>query len=69
MTIIEAKSFIGSEVELSWRDRKGDELSSRTRVYAADFVPLYGPCLLTDAGEIRLDRVISCVAVQVQKIA
>lgn len=69
MTISEARSFIGSEVELSWRDRKGEELSATTRVYAADFVPLYGPCLLTDAGEIRLDRVVSCIAVPKTKVA
>ncbi|HWA82953.1 MAG TPA: hypothetical protein VG820_05950 [Fimbriimonadaceae bacterium] len=69
MTITEAKSFIGSEVELSWRDRRGEELCSTTRVYAADFVPLYGPCLMTDAGEIRLDRIVSCVQAPVEKVA
>jgi hypothetical protein len=60
MTISEAKSYIGSEVDLSWRDRKGEEIHAFTRVYSADFVPLYGPCLITDAGEIRLDRIVTC---------
>jgi hypothetical protein len=60
MTISEAKSYIGSEVHLTWRDRKGADIHASTRVYSADFVPLYGPCLITDAGEIRLDRVVAC---------
>ena len=60
MTISEAKSFIGSEVALTWHDRKGEDVHASTRVYSADFVPLYGPCLITDAGEIRLDRIVDC---------
>lgn len=60
MTILEAKSYIGAEVELSWLDRKGEEVHAVTRVYSADFVPLYGPCLITDAGEVRLDRIVAC---------
>lgn len=69
MTISEAKSFIGSEVELSWTDRHGDELHASTRVYSADFVPLYGPCLITDEGEIRLDRIVDCHLAVQRKIA
>lgn len=69
MTISEARSFVGSDVALSWHDRKGEELHVLTTIYSADFVPLYGPCLITDAGEIRLDRVVSCVLVAQPKIA
>jgi hypothetical protein len=69
MTISEAKSFIGSEVELSWTDRRGEEQHAATRVYSADFVPLYGPCLITDAGEIRLDRVVACQLAAQRKVA
>jgi hypothetical protein len=69
MTIREAKSFIGQEVALSWHDRKGDEIHAVTRIYSADFVPLYGPCLITDAGEIRLDRVVLCERIAAAKAA
>ena len=60
MTISEARSYVGFEVALTWRDRKGEEIQAFTRVYSADFVPLYGPCLITDAGEIRMDRIVAC---------
>ena len=69
MTIQEARSFIGAEVALSWRDRKGEELQVSTKLFAVDFVPLYGPCLITDAGEIRLDRVVACLLVEQKKTA
>lgn len=69
MTIAEARTFIGAEVVLSWHDRKGDELSDTTRIYGADFVPLYGPCLITDFGDIRLDRVVSCERLPEVKVA
>jgi hypothetical protein len=69
MTIGEARGYIGCEVALCWHDRKGDELHSVTQIYAADFIPLYGPCLITDSGEIRLDRVVSCEHVAQKKAA
>ena len=62
MTIGEARSYIGSEVNLTWLDRKGEEHTDVAFVEKADFIPLYGPCLLTDVGEIRLDRIVSCTA-------
>lgn len=69
MTISEARQFVGMEVALCWHDRNGLELRTQSKIYAADFVPLYGPCLITDAGEVRLDRVISCVLMVQPKIA
>jgi hypothetical protein len=69
MTISEAKTFVGLEVALTWSDRHGDEMHAVTKIYSADFVPLYGPCLITDAGEIRLDRVVSCELSVQRKIA
>jgi len=64
MTIQEAKEFVGSQVKVSWTGRKGDEQSDTVHVISVGFVPLYGPCLITDIGEIRLDRVVEfrCVA-------
>ena len=69
MTISEAKTYIGQEVALCWNDRKGEPVEAVTHIYSADFVPLYGPCLITDAGEIRLDRVVSCELLAQRKIA
>jgi hypothetical protein len=62
MLISEAKSFVGQMVQLSWRDRKGDEICRGAEIFDVGFVPLYGPCLITDHGDIRLDRVTSCSA-------
>jgi len=58
MTIQEAKAFVGSQVTVSWTGRKGDEQSDTVHIISVGFVPLYGPCLITDIGEIRLDRVV-----------
>ncbi len=59
MNIQEAKSFIGSPLRLTWTGRRGDEQSDLVYVFNVGFVPLYGPCLITDKGEIRLDRVVA----------
>lgn len=69
MTISEAKSYVGSDVSLCWLNRKGEELRADARVFSADFIPLYGPCLVTDAGDIRIDRVVSIEYIPRPKIA
>lgn len=69
MSIGEARSFIGTHVHLRWVDRKGEEMSGDTFIHKADFVPLYGPCLITDLGDIRLDRVVGCSASEQAKAA
>lgn len=69
MLISEAKSFVGQMVSLVWRDRKGNEVSKEAEVYDVGFVPLYGPCLITDQGEIRLDRVVECQPLVFQRAA
>jgi hypothetical protein len=63
MNIQDAKTFIGMPLRLTWTGRKGDEQSDLVYVFNVGFVPLYGPCLITDKGEIRLDRVIAYEAV------
>jgi hypothetical protein len=69
MSIQEAKAFIGMPLNLSWTGRKGDELNDMVHVFNVGFVPLYGPCLITDKGEIRLDRVVGYECVAEQRIA
>ena len=61
MLISDAKSFVGQIVEVTYTDRKGNPVSEMAEVFDVSFVPLYGPCLITDVGDIRLDRVLSCV--------
>lgn len=58
MLISEAKTFTGQCVKLVYKDRRGAEVERCTEVFDVGFVPLYGPCLITDIGEIRLDRVV-----------
>lgn len=67
MSIQEAKSFVGCPLRVSWTGRKGDEQSETVHVVQVGFVPLYGPCLITDIGEIRLDRVIRFEALAQEK--
>ena len=62
MNIREARSIIGKTVSLTWLDRNGNSLQATTFIHKADFVPMYGPCLFTDEGEISLDRVVKFTA-------
>lgn len=57
VTIAEAKTIINRPTQLVWSDRNGNEKTEEVYTFAVGFVPLYGPCLITDKGEIRLDRV------------
>ena len=67
MHIKEARTLVGETVILTWQDRKGEEIREETFVYKADFVPMYGPCLFTDFGEIHVDRILTCELIQVAK--
>jgi hypothetical protein len=57
MTVSEAKSFVGREVEVHYFDRHGDECSAIAFLVDVQHVPMYGTNLLFDFGEISLDRV------------
>ena len=59
MTIQDARKLVGQTVILHWTDRKGTPIEEQTLIYKADFVPMYGPCLFTDFGEITLDKILS----------
>jgi hypothetical protein len=63
MNIQDAKTFVGMPLRLTWTGRKGDEQTDLVYVFNVGFVPLYGPCLITDKGEIRLDRIVAHEAV------
>ena len=68
MLIKEAKTYVNTRVNLSWVDRNGAENAGVVDVYEVNFVPFYGPCMITSMGEIRLDRIQSC-ELEVRRIA
>lgn len=59
MLIAEAKELVGNFVNLTYLDRNGHEIADLAEIFDVAFVPLYGPCLITDIGELRLDRVVT----------
>ena len=64
MLISEAKPLIGQFVNVTYTDRHGAEVTETTEVWDVAFVPLYGPCVITDAGELRLDRIVNIEVTQ-----
>ncbi len=63
MLLSEAKTFVGKVCSISWLDRTGAEHITVSKVYDATLVPLYGGYLVTDADDIRLDRINSMALV------
>lgn len=59
MSFKDAQQYIGLNCEVAWRDRHGDVQTRNVFVLDVNFVPLYGICLITDYGEIRLDRIVN----------
>jgi hypothetical protein len=59
MSFKDAQQYIGRSCEVAWRDRRGDLQTKQVFVTDVTFIPLYGLCMVTDYGEIRLDRVVS----------
>lgn len=57
MLVSDAKKYVGFEVEFTYQDRNGEPKQLCGEVFDVTFVPLYGPCLVTDLGDYRLDRI------------
>ena len=57
MQVSQAKGYVGSRCEIVSSDRRGTELRVVAEVIDVVYVPMYGACLITDCGEILLDRV------------
>ncbi|MCE9559677.1 MAG: hypothetical protein K8R88_12080 [Armatimonadetes bacterium] len=64
MLISEAKKFVGQIVIIQYSDRNGNSIEDTVEVFDVNFIPLYGPCLISDIGDIRLDRIASLVISQ-----
>ena len=56
----EARAYVGRTVNIEYADRTGRTSNETTEVYDLGFLPVGGPCLITDVGEIRLDRILNC---------
>ena len=61
MVIQEARRLTNQEINLRWRDRNGTLNSEVVFVYQLQFIPFYGPCLITSAGEIHIEKVDSAI--------
>ena len=59
MNIPEAKQYLGRHCAVTFRDRRGDELTKNLHVHDVQFVPLYGAYLIGDIEDVCLDRVTS----------
>lgn len=64
MLVSDAKKFVGFEVEFTYQDRTGENKRLSGEIFDVTFVPLYGPCLVTDTGDYRLDRISQIVHAQ-----
>lgn len=69
MLISDAKKLVGHTIALEYVDRKGEVMKDQVEVFDVNFIALYGPCMITDIGDIRLDRVNSALPVAQQAAA
>lgn len=69
MLISDAKKFIGQTVMVEYLNRAGRSLSETVEVFDVNFIALYGPCLITDVGDIRLDRIQNAQVIETQPLA
>ena len=56
----DARAYVGQTVHIEFTDGTGTARNETTTVYAFGFHPVGGPCLVTNVGEVRLDRVLNC---------
>jgi hypothetical protein len=69
MLISDAKKFIGQWADVCYTDRTGAEVNETVEIFDVNFIALYGPCIITDMGDIRLDRIVGVTPVEVRKVA
>lgn len=60
MSITDFKGYVGQWVNVTWSDRSGNENQEIVEVFQVDFVPMYGPCLITDMGNISIEKILHC---------
>ncbi len=69
MSFKDAQQYVGMLCEVSWQNRTGEIQTQNLFIADVTFVPLYGVCLVTDYGEIRLDRVVGVKLLEQQEKA
>lgn len=63
MMIPEAKTYMGRDCAVTFRDRHGEEHTQTLHVHDVTYVPMYGAYLVGDSDDIWLDRVTSISAI------
>lgn len=61
--IPQAKQYLGRNVSVTYRDRRGDMHTKSMHVHDVTFVPIYGACLVGDTDDIWLEKVTSIRAI------
>lgn len=69
MLVTDASKFIGQFVHVTYLEPGQPERVSLAEVFDVNFVPLKGPCLVTDIGDFRLDRVAELSGLAYRKTA
>ncbi len=64
MMIPEARQYLGQQVSVTYRDRRGDTHTKAMRVTDVSYVPMYGSCLVGDIEDVWLDRITSISAIE-----
>ncbi len=64
MFIPEAKQYLGQNVSVTYRDRKGDLHTQSMQVQDVSFVPMYGGCLMGDIEDVWLDKITSISSIE-----
>lgn len=63
MNIPEAKTYLGRNCSVTFRDRHGDTHTKTVHVHDVTFVPMYGAYLVGDVDDIWLERITSISAI------
>lgn len=64
MQIADAREYLGKNCAVTFRDRRGDEITKNLRVHDVQYVPFYGAYLIGDVEDVCLDRVTSINAIE-----
>ncbi|NLN78282.1 MAG: hypothetical protein GX141_05140 [Armatimonadetes bacterium] len=64
MVIAEAKRYLGRHCSVTFRDRRGDEVTKTLHLHDVQFVPLYGAYLIGDIEDVCLDRVTNICSLE-----
>jgi len=57
MQVLEARSFLGKNCTVTYRDRQGNTRMQTICVQKVTYVPMYGACLLGDKDAVWLESV------------